>query len=93
MVDLVEETVEVDVYAVAAGRVEQDVLAVPVAQPQDVARHAHDGRRATVRHARVVPRRRVGERSQEPLVEDRRMLRQQLLSVDFKLSPKTKYQH
>ena len=55
--DLVEEAVEVDVQTVAVRRVQQDVLSVPVAQSEDVSHHAHDGRRPTVREARVVPAR------------------------------------
>ena len=70
---LVEEAVEVHVHGVAVGRVEQDVLAVAVAEAQDVAHHGHDGGGAAVRQARPQPRLRVGEVPHEPLAEERRV--------------------
>ena len=52
---LVEEAAEVHMDHVAVGRVEEDVLAMPVTEPQDVADHAHNGHGAGIRQPCVVP--------------------------------------
>lgn len=45
---LIEKAVEVHVHALPGEGVKQDVLAVAVPQPQDVAHHGHDGDGAAV---------------------------------------------
>ena len=80
---LVEQAVEVDVYAVAVGRGHEDVLAVAVAEAEHVAADAHDGGRAHVVGASVVPRVGLGKRAQEPLVEHRRPIALQEELVDL----------
>mmetsp|Transcript_9405 Transcript_9405/g.39498 ORF Transcript_9405/g.39498 Transcript_9405/m.39498 type:complete len:298 (-) Transcript_9405:979-1872(-) len=76
---LVEEAREVDVHAVAAFLVQQDVLAVPVPQADDVPHHAPHRGGVRERGARAVPRRGpVLPPVQEPPVEHRRKLFQNL---------------
>jgi hypothetical protein len=66
---LVEQAVQVHMHRVAAQAVEEDVLAVPVAKAQDVADHRHDGQRARIVCPAGQPRRRLGPRVEEPVVE------------------------
>ena len=56
---LVEEAVEVDVDGVAVAGVEEDVLAVTVAETQQVADHRHHSRRASVGESGHVPSLRI----------------------------------
>ncbi len=66
---LVEEAVEVDVEGAAGGFLEEDVLAVAVAEAEDVADDGHDGAGAGVAQAGGEPGGRLGELVDEPFVE------------------------
>ncbi len=79
---LVEEAVEVDVEGAAGGFFEEDVLAVAVAEAEDVADDGHDGAGAGVAQAGGEPGRGLGKLVDEPFVEGRGELGEDAVGED-----------
>ena len=75
----VKEARKVNVHTVAGVRIQKDVLAVPIAQAEDVSDHGPNCGRARERQPGIVPASWLREARQEPAVHARRKQCQHLV--------------